>query len=221
MPMSAREYREHLHARRTHPNETSSAPQSGGDSFASLYLTLFPFLIAEYWTELHYETLPSGIVFPTAFILFWAFYYTYYRPGVLETQLSRPSKWDLFSVPTILLGTVIWFVKVVVVEFTEVVLAKLLKKKKQPAKPQAARFTSAPPQAAPGVPPLPKEIENALAVLGLRHCREWRVVQKRYRELAKRYHPDLNPELTTAGSRFMIYDGAYRRLAGVKEKYFK
>lgn len=223
MPMTSREYREHLHARRTHPHHFSQTASQAHESFHSLYLTLIPFLIAEYWTELRFETLPSGIVFPTGYILFWAFYYTYYRPGVLESQLSRPGKWDLLSIPTILMGTVIWFVKVVVVEFTDVVLTSLLKKKK---KAPAAQVRSQPlravpnPKAPEGPPPLPREVENALAVLGLRDCRDWRVIQKRYRELAKQFHPDLNPELTTAGNRFMIYDGAYRRLISVKDKYF-
>lgn len=68
---------------------------------------------------------------------------------------------------------------------------------------------------------LPREVENALSLLGLKGCRDWGVIHKRYRELAKKFHPDLNPDITTAGNRFIIYDGAYRRLNAVKEKYFK
>lgn len=222
MPMTAKEYREHLYARRTHPH-AHVTPDSHKDSFASLYLMLVPFLVAEYWTELRFETLPSGIVFPTAYVLFWAFYYTYYRPGVLESQLSGPTKWDLHSIPTVFMGTVIWFVKVMVVELTDVILSSLLRgKKKTKARPVAANHAARPePRPASGPAPLPKEIENALAILGIRGCRDWRTIQKRYRELAKLYHPDLNPDITTAGNRFMIYDGAYRKLTVVKDQYFK
>jgi len=69
--------------------------------------------------------------------------------------------------------------------------------------------------------PLPKEIESALLTLGLKNCRDWSVIHKRYRELAKQVHPDLNPELTAAENRFIIYDNAYRKLVAVKRRYFK
>lgn len=225
MPMTAREYRDHLYARRTHPHKLSGGA-TRAESFSSLYLTLVPFVVGEYFAELRFATLPSGIVFPLAFVLFWAFYYTYYRPGVLESQLSGPSKWDLHSIPTVLLGTLIWFAKVFVVEFTDFLLSSFLKRKEHVSHPsrkeplRRVETQQRPAQAPQGPPPVPREVENALAVLGLKDCRDWRTIQKRYRELAKQFHPDLNPDITTAGNRFMIYDGAYRRLVTVREKYF-
>lgn len=216
MPMNAREYREHLYRQRSHP-ESYAKPSR--DSFSLLYLSIVPFLVLEYYCELRFETIPSGLLFPTGFILFWAFYYTYQKPGVLESKLVSESKWDLFSVPTVLLGTVIWFVKVVVVELIELllwgkVLGKKVKSNPRPvARPSVENPTSQTPE-------LPRDISNALAVLGLRDCREWTVIHKRYRELAKKYHPDLNSDITSAGNRFMIYDGAYRKLASVKNRYF-
>lgn len=69
--------------------------------------------------------------------------------------------------------------------------------------------------------PLPKEIESALLTLGLKNCRDWGTIHKRYRELAKQVHPDLNPDLTAAENRFIVYDHAYRKLVAVKKRYFK
>jgi len=69
--------------------------------------------------------------------------------------------------------------------------------------------------------PLPKEIESALSTLGLKNCRDWGTIHKRYRELAKQVHPDLNPDLTAAENRFIVYDHAYRKLVAVKKRYFK
>jgi DnaJ-class molecular chaperone len=56
--------------------------------------------------------------------------------------------------------------------------------------------------------------------MGIPEARDWATIQKRYRELAKKYHPDLNPELTQAGNRFMLYDAAYRKLEAAKFRYF-
>lgn len=226
MPISAKEYREHLYAHRNHPHNPTA--YSAPANFSGLYWTVVPFLMAEYFAELRLETMPSGIVFPTAYLLFWAFYYTYYRPGSLESKLTSPNKWDLHGLPTVLVGTCVWFVKVAVVEFTEFMISQVLPKKKPQVKrphiyrEQTRRAQSETrEQAAPPPPPtIPKEVENALAIMGLQGCRDWRTVQKRYRDLAKKFHPDLNQEITSAGNRFMIYDGAYRRLCTVKEKYF-
>lgn len=67
---------------------------------------------------------------------------------------------------------------------------------------------------------LPDDIQSALIVLGLKNCRNWGVIHRRYRELAKQVHPDLNPELTAAENRFILYDRAYRKLLAVKKIYF-
>jgi len=70
-------------------------------------------------------------------------------------------------------------------------------------------------------PALPPDIQSALKILGLQNCRDWAVIHKRYRELAKQVHPDLNPELTAAENKFILYDSAYRKLSAVKNLYFK
>jgi hypothetical protein len=124
MPLNAREYRDYLYRNQAHPYAPAPVRDAGG--FSGLYLTLFPFLVAEYFAELHYESLPSGIVFPLGYVLFWAFYYTYYQPGFLEEKLTEKKKWDLLSVPTVLLGAVIWFTKICVVEFFERVILNAL-----------------------------------------------------------------------------------------------
>lgn len=228
MPFNAREYREYLYQNQSHPQAPVQKEEGG---FSGLYLTLFPFLVAEYFAELHYDFLPSGIVFPLGYVLFWAFYYTYYQPGFLEGKLSEKKKWDLLSVPTVLLGAVIWFVKVCVIELFEKVViggilgvnAKRQAPKQPPQRPRSFRAHSNPNFQRPSQSQstgLPREIENALAILGLTGCRDWPTIHKRYRELAKKFHPDLNPEITQVGNRFMIYDAAYRKLEAAKAKYF-
>ncbi|MFM8270090.1 MAG: J domain-containing protein, partial [Pseudomonadota bacterium] len=106
-------------------------------------------------------------------------------------------------------------VKIVFVELSELLLTRWMV-----GQPQSRPLPRRAPQSPVNSNGLPKEIENALSLLGLKGCRDWNVIHKRYRELAKRFHPDLNPDITSAGNRFMIYDGAYRRLSLVKEKYF-
>jgi len=235
MPFNAREYREYLYQNQAHPH--APVPQQDEGGFRGLYLTLFPFLVAEYFAELHYDSLPSGIVFPLGYVLFWAFYYTYYQPGFLEEKLSEKKKWDLLSVPTVLIGALIWFVKVCVIEFGEkVILGSLLgittkrradqprpQQQRPPNRPTGERHFHAHTNPNPPRPAhlgLPRDLENALAILGLSGCRDWASIHKRYRELAKKFHPDLNPEITQVGNRFMIYDAAYRKLEAAKAKYF-
>jgi hypothetical protein len=68
---------------------------------------------------------------------------------------------------------------------------------------------------------IPFEVIEALKILGLREdCRNWIVIQKQYRILAKKFHPDLNPEITKHGHRFMVCDTAYKKLSAVRLKYF-
>jgi hypothetical protein len=236
MPLNAREYRDYLYENQAHPHHARPVEKKE-EGFSGLYLTLFPFLVAEYFAELHYDRLPSGIVFPLGYVLFWAFYYTYYQPGFLEEKLSEKKKWDLLSVPTVLLGALIWFVKVCVVEFSEkVILNSLLGLSTKRAQPKAPRQQPQPPpqerrfhahanphfqQRPQPQNGLPRDLENALAILGLAGCREWSIIQKRYRELAKKFHPDLDPDITQVGNRFMIYDAAYRKLEAAKAKFFR
>src|SRR5450631_1681193 len=102
MAGNGQRYRDHLYHLRTHP--PSEVPEDfidRRDSFMTVYLSFVPFMIAEYFAEANYE-IPSGLVFPLGYLLFWAFYYTYYKPGYLEEHLSTPKKWDLNGIPTIL-----------------------------------------------------------------------------------------------------------------------
>jgi len=177
MALDSKKYREYLHQTRSHPETLS--PEAISSSVKYFHWSVPCCLALEWFLEAQMDGLPPGLGFPVGFLLFWAFYYTFYRSGLIESKLGssiRPNE----------------------------------KKVAQPTSPPVAS-----PQG------LPKEIENALSLLGLKGCRDWGIIHKRYRELAKKFHPDLNPEITTAGNRFIIYDGAYRRLSAVKEKYFK
>ena len=224
MAMDAKKYREYLHQTRQHPMPHSTV--SEGESYKHLYYSIPAFLILEFYLEHKVESLPQGIAFPFGFLLFWAFYYTYSKPGHLESKLKDPQRWESASIPTVILKATIWFVKIAIVELAEnIILQWILGHKQEKPKPtrpiQAESRTTAFKTATSSEEGLPREIQNALQLLGLKDCREWSVIHKRYRELAKKFHPDLNPELTSAGNRFMIYDGAYRRLHLVKNKYFK
>lgn len=221
MAMDSKKYRDYLHQSRSHPrsfSSVSSAPPAS-ESHPLLYFSALVLLGLEIYLEFKYEALPQGIAFPFGFLLSWAFYYTYLKPGHLEFKLKSPQRWEHASIPTVILNSAIWFVKICIVELTETLIQRwVLKAPVPPKRPEPVIFRPTP---SPKVEALPKEIENALSLLGLKGCRDWNLIQKRYRELAKRFHPDLNPELTAAGNRFIIYDGAYRRLVVVKEKYFK
>jgi hypothetical protein len=229
MALRSKEYRETIYRLKSHPQV---APPSDfvdqRDSLTHLYFSLIPFVGLEYFVEFSYELPISGLVFPMGFLLYWAFYYTYYRPGFLEDHLSesrnRKNIWA--EVPSLLLGVAIWFVKVSFVEFFHFLFIWMFSKPQKVKvhrrghRPNLSREETAPPPFKSGVAPLPHEVMAALKVLGLGPCRDWNTIHHRYRDLAKRFHPDLNPDLTSAGSRFIMYDKAYRSLLAVKSKYF-
>lgn len=251
MRITARDYRQQLYHLRAHPNDGSDFTDNR-DSLVGIYASLLPFLIFEYCVEAFVDLSVSGLVFPLGFLLYWGFYYTYYRPGFLEERLVMPSSDNLAEIPALLLGVAIWFVKVSVVEAFDFLVLRWFRPKKTRqihigrhseshsrsqarSRPQANPHsrphantgagsyhysTSRPAQAAPQTPGLPSDVLQQLAILGLGECRDWNIIHKRYRELAKLYHPDLNREITEVGRRFMTYDGAYRKLLAVKEKYF-
>ena len=248
-PSNAHNYREHLYRARAHPKKpVPTAFIDRRDSFGRVYFSIIPFLALEYLSEARYEFFPSGLVFPTAFLLYWAFYYTYYRPGLLENKLSAlPHKKDVMMLPALFLGVVIWFVKVTVVEVGHLLFFRWFVGEKSKGAPKASasgqsrnrgyqyqqqrtrprsnpnssQGSGSSQRASSNPPPLlPADVRDALAILGLGECRDWHEIHHRYRELAKKYHPDLNGEVTLVGNRFMRVDAAYRKLLGVKSKYF-
>jgi len=218
MAIDSKKYRDYLHQSRSHPE--NNALDSNSRSSQHLYWSVPCFLVLEWILESRLDGLPPGLSFPFGFLLFWAFYYTYRKPGHLESKLQSSDRWENSSVLSVVLEASIWFVKVVCVELSELLLIRWLGRAEFVSKPSPRRpARTAPPPIVSDV--LPKEIENALSLLGLKGCRDWNLIHKRYRELAKKFHPDLNPDITSVGNRFIIYDGAYRRLSLVKEKYFK
>lgn len=231
--MNAREYREHLYQNRAHPakNGMPSVPAEG----RSVYLSIGIFLVAEYGLQSKFLSYPSGLLFPMGFLVFWAFYYSYYQPGHLEKKLSDEGKWDLRGIPDTLMTSCIWFVKIVFVELTEKIISSLVQPQVRKSKTSNSRKNSRPPtdysqsykkpqfqseEKKDAIALLPRELSNALHIMGIPMERDWNNIQKRYRELAKKYHPDLNPEITQAGNRFMLYDAAYRKLEAAKSKHF-
>jgi hypothetical protein len=225
MRSSAKQYREELHRLRSHPSQD---PMRGfydqRDSFFNVYISLIPFLALEYLAELSYEVLPGGLVFPLGFLLFWAFYYTFYKPGFLEERLkASPAQWDWFLLPTLLLGVGIWFVKVTLVELGRLFFFSWWTPTAARPTPGAAHRRAAPKapaqKEAPKAPAFPPDLADALFQLGLKPGCKWRDIHKQYRALAKQFHPDLNPDVTD-GHRFMRVDAAYHKLDRARSKYF-
>lgn len=197
------EYREYLYRERTHPKPDENVWVDRRDSFLALYLSLIPFVMFEYLIELQTE-LPSGLIFPLAYLLFWAYYYTYYKPTELEECLSKPKGINLSSMFTLILGVAIWFVKTTFVKLVDFLFRFLLKPIPQKTNLKTKHRTV--------TIKLPADILEALKTLGLSERSSWQEIHTRYRELAKRYHPDLHPEITKSGNRFMMYDTAYKKL---------
>jgi len=196
MAIDSRKYREYLHQTRSHPEALPT--EATANSWKSLGYSVPLFIGLEWYFESSFDGMPSGIAFPFGFLLFWALFYTQLKPTTAGNKSwGLKINWDwLYASPK---------------------PEPKPRAKSQPKRNPEPSFQ----QASPSVEnALPREIENALGLLGLKGCRDWKTIHKRYRELAKKFHPDLNPDLTTAGNRFMIYDGAYRRLTQVKDKYF-
>jgi hypothetical protein len=230
MRTSAKDYRNNAYRLRAHPRDDEFDFFDRRDSFATVYLSVIPFAAAEYFTEVSFDLLPGGLVFPVGFLLFWAFYYTYYKPGFLENRLVSPQKMNVAAIPTLVLGILIWFVKVTLVEVSHLLLFQWITKPKPTPKRAAARPAQAgrtstgsgPHTVPPTKPPslLTPDLVLALQVLGLKPGCHWRNIHKQYRALAKQFHPDLNPEITDFGHRFMKVDDAYHRLEKVRSKHF-
>ncbi len=227
MRSSAKNYRDSAYRLRAHPRDDEFDFFDRRDSFTTVYLSVIPFAAAEYFTELSIEMLPGGLVFPVGFLLFWAFYYTYYKPGFLENRLASPQKVDLAGIPTLMIGILIWFVKVTMVELSHLLVFQwVTKPKPEPRRATAhakAKHThGSGPHAVPNKPPslLSPDLVQALQILGLKPGCGWKDIHRQYRALAKQFHPDLNPEITDFGHRFMKVDEAYHRLSKVRAKHF-
>ena len=216
-----KDYRDHFHQQRT-PEKLPEGFHDRRDSLTSVYVSLIPFLIVEYFVEIR-RLLPAGLLFPTMFLLYWSFYYTYYKPGFLENQLSTPEMWNFTAIPTVLLGVCLWFLKYTVIEILHLLILRWIIARPAPPLP--------PPKA---VPPSfdevhwrdekthsqtritdthAQELARALSVLGLSGDPSLEAIHHRYRELAKLFHPDLNPDVTDFGRRFIQIEQAYRKLA--------
>ncbi len=214
------DYRDSAYRLRAHPRQDEIADfVDRRDSLATVYFSSLPFAIAEYFTEVSYELIPGGLVFPVGFLLFWAFYYTYYKPGILENHLVAPSQGNWMAVPALLVGVLIWFVKVTLVELGHLVVFQWFQSKPAP-KPQKAFAPRAAPAPKSAPPLLSADLIAALEVLGLKPGCRWTDIHHRYRVLAKKYHPDLNRESTDIGRRFMRVDDAYHRLSKVRYRHF-
>ena len=218
-------HRKDLHHTKT--SVQSSLPADFYDarnSFARVSTSLFTFVVVECGMEVAYEFFPGGMVFPVGFLLFWAFYYTFYRPTTLENTLALPTRFDFMRVARLILGVVAWFIKGTLVELGQFFFWRKIDKR-----PRVEKFQSSIPlrhrrMAGPTQPTqkpnLPPEVVEALAQLGLKPGCTWKQVHKRYRELAKQLHPDLNRGNTDFGHRFMRVDAAYHRLEKTKNKHF-
>ncbi len=208
------------------------------DSLFGVVVSLVAFAAAEFFVELNIDSLPGGLVFPFGFILFWAFYYTYYRPNNLENHLRPLSEMSFPNVFGVVFGVTVWFVKVTVVGIFDVIFVRWWQTEATPkAKPQAGpraqphqerkestgSYSYRPrPEAPPaGKTGLPSDLATALHILGIEDREPtWDIIHKRYRELAKKFHPDLNREITQ-GHRFIRIDQAYRKLSAGKGSFFK
>ncbi len=215
MSLPPKHYREQLYRLRAHPRNDELADfKDARDSYGKVYLSILPFALLEYFFEVSFEVLPGGLVFPVGFLLFWAFYYTFYQPGFLENPLNTRAPVNLAAIPTLILGLVLWFLKATLEEVGNLFRAPPARKA-----PVSARHVH---QKRPTPPPLlSPDLIEALHVLGLKPGCTWRDIHKQYRHLAKQFHPDLNPDITDFGHRFMRVDSAYHKLGKVRAQHFR
>lgn len=222
MALSAKKYREHLYEYKAHPSDhswTHDEIESDKDT-RSIWVTLgslFCFLCGEYLLQLAFKHYSSGLLFPMGFFLFWAFYYSYVRPIQAGTSEREPLRSSVFDE---MLNPITMLLKQIFRLFGR---GATQKKSGQRRTAYVHQETTRPQQifSSTNHPALPKDILHALQILGLNEqCREWDLIHHRYRELAKKYHPDLNPLEVSTGKKFILFDEAYRKLASVKTRFF-
>jgi len=199
MRLSSRNYREYLHTSRTHPPSRSQPLIKNQNQFFSV-----SYFFTGNLKPLIYTTVPAFLG-----LELWMELQVNSFPAGLSFPFGFILFWAFFYSFRTPLKT----------RSPQVSQAKSNAKKSSTSPP-----FQAPPKQTPEaarVSPVPPDIQAALLVLGLKDCRDWGAIHKRYRELAKQVHPDLNPDLTSAENRFILYDNAYRKLMGVKNRYFK
>jgi hypothetical protein len=188
------------------------------NSFVPVWISLPPFLMMEYFVELSMPRMPSALVFPVGFLLFWAFYFTFYKPNVLEEKLSDPLRWQVSFPPSLVLGLMLWFIKASFLELRYLVLEAPFSRLQRLEKPKVAE--GKPVVVREPVAKYSPEISSALRVLGIESLNlvTWNEIHRRYRFLAKKLHPDLN-RTGTQGRRFIEVDQAYRQLVRQKNLF--
>lgn len=188
------------------------------NSFVPVWISLPPFLMMEYFVELSMPRIPSALVFPVGFLLFWAFYFTFYKPNVLEEKLSDPLRWQVSFPPSLVLGLVLWFIKASFLELRYLLLEAPFSRFQRLEKPTIKVAADKPVVVSEPVAKYSPEITAALRVLGIESLNlvTWNEIHRRYRFLAKKLHPDLN-RTGTQGRRFIEVDQAYRQL--VRQKH--
>ncbi len=181
------------------------------DSLNNVYVSVLPFVAGEYLIEANWSWSPTGIIFPAGFLLFWTFYFIYFRAVTIDPFNARNSNVSSFFS---LMGSVFyWFIGSTLYSIFHPFGTSKTKRAKKRALPprQTFRSTIRPVPNEP-IRSLPAEVIESLKVLGLPENSHWDVIHKRYRSLAKQYHPDLHPELTDPALKFRRIDSAYRRL---------
>lgn len=230
-----KDYRDHFHRASAAEleEEGRAAFADQRDSLTPVYLSLIPFGFAEFMAE-RTHWLPGGLILPMGFLLFWSFYYTYYKPNFLESRLGSPDTWNLTAIPIVLLGVCLWFLKYTVIELLHLLVLRWILTRPSAAQspPRPAKPRPTPPRdcddevhwredrtaATKLTDSHQQELVRALQTLGLNGDPSLDQIHHRYRELAKLFHPDLNPDVTDFGRRFIEIDQAYRKLSKARSR---